>query len=1084
MLAFAQAETEAGSETTTAPPPKTLGDADVIYLKDEKGDLHPVPIDKTFEQWVEYLDRSVDQSNLPGIICQEMTLEGEIVESELNGSWLKFTLTAQLSNRAETWTSFPLQCKEAVITSVKPQGNSRVLIDRDPQTQQWNIWLRKIDSLTVQLQGQVRLEKTGNRSTFQLSVPKAIRTAARIRLPQKNLQVIPIQGLVSQQQETQSETIVDLIGITSHVELEWEQAKDARTALESTAVKTLVQLEVLENRVQINANQTITPQSSLRQLSVRIPPGFDLMSVVSEGLLNQTIDSSNPSLITLDYKEPFRTPKTIQWILSAELRRNQDQINLNGFDVVGSKSQSGQIGLTESAEWQLKTMESRSRGIVRMNANDVKQTETYTSRYQFDQQPFRMTLQITPIEPQYHAATEYQLQVEDATEEIQLTAQYTIDLEQGQLRELPIYWPELNENNWLIASMTINNAPSASRWKRTKAGFSIPLADDLAYPLLIEVRALHPRADVEQNLAFSLPVPEGSSNPLQGSLTLTDRGPVESSLQFREPEEWTTGQRLESLKGSTLIHEQKFRFRSLADSALQLTSQKQQQILTANTTVTIATEQVDQGELLVSQKIGLKAEYVPLSTLHLILPAEAQFPSKYGSRVGIRTSTGKPLPGNRNEDSEIVLLASDWSTNVNDRWETEFTIQYAVAIEDIEKSESLELPLVVMRDTEFQSSTFLQSLQKRWRVNSSNWHRQFDDPIQTSWKSNVTAASIPITAVSTEQAVPSSRPIASQGLLTLLKYPDGQWVCQLDCQFFESPQELMIQWPAAVQQVTSQWSTATQSDQLHTWTKQEFDQTGLQLKPPIDFSTNDPATLSLRWSVPNSSSSLMSILQASEPLALPSIDGIWWQSLDCLTQLPQGQVLASSSKTVQPIDDWSFRGWYWSRSIPASRLKNQVAWNVPSVINSSGRIYRFHLGKLPKALPLNTQSITAMTLSGLAIGLLLVTGMVQLWENFHRYAVLAAGITCLVIGSFLPETLSQWGQPVVAGMVLGGWLEWLRQQHYRPSPATPSVVVIDRSESVIQITTQPSSSASMDSVTTIQPVMQATSSVVTSEDEP
>lgn len=420
------------------------------YLPNAKGELIPILRDANLDGYLEWLrqQQTNDAVQRPTFSVAAVELEGSSDEELVS---LKCLLKIQIAG-SDRPVLVPIGLSEAVITREISRGAGRAMYGGKDRDQGYTWWFEGAGAYELEFDLLVPVRKASPWRRMPLTVPLAPVTSLKLRLPLRNA-VVRTTGdaVLEATPHEDGQTDVLVAGFGSRLELSWQPAVSVTDQPASLDVNTSILVRGTTGTFLIDATQYVTAlQGTFREFVVRLPPKGELLQVDGAEVRETQRDADHPERITVQLNAPTAGPVTVKWqvrLVPADRKRTI----LEGFSVDGARRQSGDIGLLapESARWTYS--EGNDPQLERMNAGELRPTNhggQVVRAYRFYGQPFRLPLQLEPVEPYFDMRPTLIVYADE--DDIRLDARYDVRTFRGQLTELPFVWPGWRTEGWTL----------------------------------------------------------------------------------------------------------------------------------------------------------------------------------------------------------------------------------------------------------------------------------------------------------------------------------------------------------------------------------------------------------------------------------------------------------------------------------------------------------------------------------------------------------------------------------------------------------------------------------------------------------
>lgn len=434
---------------------------DAAALPDAKGELVPVPRGATLEEYLRFVERR----RAEGVRRASVVRVRLVGSSDEKVASLAATLQVKVTD--DGWVRVPLALNEGVLRDFEhrapadpPQGEEEPDAVFDGFTTEdgyaWRFKGRGVHELELDLEVPIRLQSPSRR--LQLRLPPTAVSSAELSVDHGSLTVsAPQDSQWSVESEGQRSTI-EVIGLGERFTLGWEPRPAPRAAGQSLQVTTAIDVRPNDRTVVVEATQFVQVlRGTVESLRVRLPLGFEARDVAvrlgdgatrGDRLRLEIPEPDGPwTTISLPSSVAERGQVELEWTLESSMPWSDGKLRLNGFDVSGSRSQSGEIALHPLAghDVGLGTV----RNVYRIDVAELTRATGAVGAYRFLRQPFDAELRIAEVEPHFTSRPELRLHV--TRDDMRLVGEVRVKVYRGALRQVELVWPDHAEEGWVIS---------------------------------------------------------------------------------------------------------------------------------------------------------------------------------------------------------------------------------------------------------------------------------------------------------------------------------------------------------------------------------------------------------------------------------------------------------------------------------------------------------------------------------------------------------------------------------------------------------------------------------------------------------
>ncbi len=1058
---------------------------DIMYIPDTDGRLRPVPINVTLKEYLEWLEQkesttTQDQSEWS---IRLLEARGELKTAANGSQWASLQCQLNITvGESPRWNSLPLMLGEGLLAgmtdSEEETAAHQLMLTRDIDSGQWLLWYRGRKTFSVQLELLVPLRLTGDQNQLLLTFPAASRTELTLDLPQADLQVDLASRGYWEKEVTEEGARVRVAGFQQSVDLRWSPDRRDAEIPPIMHVDSQIELNRGGEFNQVQARQKITvDRGALQLLRVKLPAGFQVDGVNADVPMRYAIEGSDPSSLTLSFMQPVQSSVQIDWKLSSPIRRFESQILLEGFAIEGARTQTGRVGIVKSNEWRIGQIPTRSENIYRMNVRDFPVSGEFSQAYRYYSQPYRLALNTQRMEPEFHHATYYQLNVEP--ELLRMTVDIEITPSNSVLDAVRLDWPELNAGVWIperiLREATGDNVP----WQiegDDKLLLSLP---DLREREVIRLEAsrkippIQEMLDRTSGLRLTLPLIATSearsrhrilrlSSPL--ALPWEARLEAEQIDRLSSPSlvgEWQNRRIYEPRSGSERRHQW---YRLPANGELpQLRIDRVEREISVTRTVELLEIDPHNRRARYAQRFRFHVSRLPLETLRLIQrqPVDApspeldlQFTDSLDNELAPPRVTRRRVERSSSERTATPRLESEANSTDDaapsqpvgaEEAEVEYELEFSlrsqvpgefviiayrsVALPAQGEISSLELSLPLLEVAE------IPRLHGRFR-NRSAYQATLSQP---GWFLAEVVEGIPLwlqerassqLAVSVDLRQPriadTAGPVAAEVQSWISR--DGQVVSQMLFQMARTPPAFVLTELGDFELISAFWASEGQSETALLETKQTDEETVL-LFPPSAIGVTGRLVLAVRQKEPLS---LLSLWRRELKLPQHSLAGEI-SLLDWNVHLPRGIYLFSPPQEFTPNYAWRMQS-LGLRRVPVSRSH--------SVMSADANVgphptYGFSSVGWPQRMSLSLIGRGMLMTLGAGLPLLVLVLLTGRSREMQLRGLLGLLVVSVTWGVLNPEAFLLLLQPALFSLVcigLATWLWWkVRQRQEEPT---------------------------------------------------
>ena len=294
---------------------------DVIYLPGPGGELIPVPAGTSLQEYLEWVQKKRQPDRTTAAPAPyhvtNLSLEGSADDE-------RATLTARIRVqviRAEEWVRVPLELSEAVLRGSSYKGSGESIADRQEDAGDYGWWFRGKGEHELTLDLSVPVRKQFPRRRLQLSLPPAVVSSLKLRVPHSEVQTfVGDKGTVAVQSSGKNSDI-EVYGMKEDLDLSWQpipRKEQTEAVLESN---TTIAVNLIEGEaVTLEAAQRVQAlQGTFSELHVQLLDGFELVGIDGLEYLEHRIEAGQQRGVVVRLKKPTSGPVDLKWTLRGRL---------------------------------------------------------------------------------------------------------------------------------------------------------------------------------------------------------------------------------------------------------------------------------------------------------------------------------------------------------------------------------------------------------------------------------------------------------------------------------------------------------------------------------------------------------------------------------------------------------------------------------------------------------------------------------------------------------------------------------------------------------------------------------------------
>jgi hypothetical protein len=430
-----------------------------IFKQDENGQWHPVPLNEAaFDQLAPgAAPRATTEPKIPDYFLSRLQLAGTAAADSV-------TITADVTVEIvadDRWLRVPLRFDQALLLEMEHEGDGQAAIDPVRSANQGISWLlRGRGEHRLRLSLRVPLRKTPEGDQLQLQLPplEYFTGTLELRIPSNSVTIREGETLRLRGTKTvDKETVIsaDLRG--DRLDLRWTVIEQPLEPI--IQQPTEVTLRLLENMAELLVHQRIQFRSGQRNfVRVRLPSsGFELSPEgvhLRDGSGNGQWVQPLPeetSWVRIPLPGVVGNVIELDWHLTQRLSEAGERIAIDGFEVADARSHTGTILVQDRHGYRVSRIDDGDVWITRI---DVDQRPASLA-YEFSGGQYHLQLDVEPVTPSFSVTPYYFLMVYQ--DRVILEAAFQINVDEGQIRNVPIRWRQNPGMTWTVSASSLNS---------------------------------------------------------------------------------------------------------------------------------------------------------------------------------------------------------------------------------------------------------------------------------------------------------------------------------------------------------------------------------------------------------------------------------------------------------------------------------------------------------------------------------------------------------------------------------------------------------------------------------------------------
>jgi hypothetical protein len=518
----------------------------IFYLPDKQGKLQPV-LDFNYQDFVDLYrwKHQLERREQPPRYCiQRMSIRGN-AESER----ARLTVQFQILVRDDDWVRIPLRLTQGLLCSeVQHNGPGEQFVQFAPEDDGYACWIRgKGDTQhEVTLTLLVPLQQIGEETRLKLHLPRSTASELKLTVPAAEIAakvsdgatlLPPVESANKPSEGKQDAaasavsptptTELVVVGLGGEFQLAWHKA-NPKNVETSAVIESVASISTHLDSRSITSDAILSVKSyggPFDRLVVRLPPGAELnagmrVHPVNAGVGGNGAAAGNPAGCTIapmpsEHKDPGscqlaevrlarKTTGPVDIHLSAtrpyDPAANSGWCELSGFEVVDAARQWGAVAVAASNEWQVLWGPNREVHQVDPIPESLRQSDAVAC-FEYAQQPFSLTVRLTPRRTRVTVEPEYALSVD--RHEVALEGRLTYKIRGAGVASLEIAMP-----GWELREVGPEGLVAVDGVTLTPEGVAtIPLLQPMSGEVELRLRARRAIPTDAKSLAVPLPQP-------------------------------------------------------------------------------------------------------------------------------------------------------------------------------------------------------------------------------------------------------------------------------------------------------------------------------------------------------------------------------------------------------------------------------------------------------------------------------------------------------------------------------------------------------------------------------------------------
>lgn len=512
-----------------APQPTAIpaGDSDVIELLGPDGNVLLIPRSATwaeFQKWLKSREVQVGPT-APEFSVSSVTFEGAAEPNEESAT-LDVTLTVTIAAEGRD-VLVPLHLNDATLLK-KPlhTGPGLEQFEQFDRELGFRCWLRGRGQHELKLSLSVPIRRQGSVRRLQLRLPETPASSIKLTVPLAKVSAKgPERGFVRTTTNRQGGTDIESFSPpNSLLDLSWQPLTELSETKPELQARTFIAAELRAESLALEVTQIVAAtQGTFDKLTVRLPADFELHDVTGREVKEYSVSERARTKVDITLTTPTQGPIELKWVLSARVASDAVKLPvIEGFELEGTRKQSGHIAVTTWEGVNLKKQDSEERFVERDTLASIRDlpglrpvttANGNTTVFRFLKQPFRLPLEVQKVEPYFSTEQAHLLRLSARRAELETTLFMRVF--RGSLIEFFMDWPGCKAEGWesistatpeLVEQVLVEETPAGSRLKLRLVDHKV--RSDQRFE--IRLKAARPIPSDGSEFSLSLPAVVGS----------------------------------------------------------------------------------------------------------------------------------------------------------------------------------------------------------------------------------------------------------------------------------------------------------------------------------------------------------------------------------------------------------------------------------------------------------------------------------------------------------------------------------------------------------------------------------------------
>jgi hypothetical protein len=518
----------------------------LYYLKDEKGNLQPIPNFKyaDFMELYKLKHQLVQGDQRPRYSLQQMIASGTVNAAGQAELSIQFRILV----REDQWTRIPLRLDQAILREpAQYQGGGEHFLDFEGDGAGYVAWIRGAAGQQHQLSLKVLVPLTvlGQETRLRLLAPRVTASELKFKVPLAHAVARVSEGATLQTSLSNTlrapavsapgalepaETELTVVGLNSEFELTWHPSNASPSKAAALEAVGNIAARLDARGVEIDANFTVRSfGEAFDRFHIRLPPdcvlvpgnpnGYTLTMVDAgppAGTMGQTAAPARQRVVEVQLAKrsvgPVEVHLSTQRAANHSLPRPQfpgefGWLELAGFEFPEAARQWGTIAVSVAGDWQI--LWGVSRGVSQIQIDqlpDDLRRKDVTAGFEYFAQPSSLPARVVPRKTRIGVEPEYVVLVD--SDQLRLEARLRYTVRGAKIAAVDVAMPD-----WQIDEVAPDSVVAVDGVPTGAASplVSLPLVTPTIGQFEIRMKAHRPLSPTAKSFTLSLPQPQASA---------------------------------------------------------------------------------------------------------------------------------------------------------------------------------------------------------------------------------------------------------------------------------------------------------------------------------------------------------------------------------------------------------------------------------------------------------------------------------------------------------------------------------------------------------------------------------------------